>query len=155
LSEINNDRDNFEENYTDFRSLLASRSIARNSFASIVAEKAESVGKSTPFAKNAVKAIMKTPADVDKLLGANPSYFAQMEVLTKKLYQSPDFIKNLMTNDTNVTRSRVAMKAVDLQQNQDLLNSLYRREMLLATYLEQMINDSRARTNIDKRSMEN
>jgi hypothetical protein len=154
LSTIENNRDNFEENYTDFRSLLASRSIARNSFASIVAE-AESVGKSTPFAKNAVKAIMKTPADVDKLLGANPSYFAQMEVLTKKLYQSPDFIKNLMTNDTNVTRSRVAMKAVDLQQNQDLLNSLYRREMLLATYLEQMINDSRARTNIDKRSMEN
>ena len=127
------------ETYMDLRSLQAARAVARNSFAAVVSEKASVENPKAMYAHNLLKSMNVDPREAELLLGRNPSYFAQMNLLTKTLYQTTDFAKGLMTGGANVERARVAMKAVDLQQNADLLDSLYRREMLLATYLEQML----------------
>lgn len=142
-----------QENFMKLRSLMAARNVARNSFAAIASEKAkgEDVAVS-PFALNVMKAMMVDPSEAEKFLGRNPSYFAQMEVLTKKLYQMPDFVTALSTGAANVDRVRIAMKAVDLQQGADLLDSLYRREMMLATYLEQKIQESAEKSDTQKRA---
>jgi hypothetical protein len=141
-----------QENYMKLRSLMAARNVARNSFASYVAEKAKGDNVTvTPFAMNVMKTMMVDPTEAEKFLGRNPSYFAQMEVLTKKLYQMPDFVTALSTGAANVDRVRIAMKAVDLQQGADFLESMYRREMMLATYLEQRIQNSAATSNISDR----
>ena len=141
-----------EQNYMKLKSLMAARNVARNSFASYVAEKAkgDDVGVA-PFALNVMKTMGVNQTEAEKFLGKNPSYFAQMEVLTKKLYQTPDFVTALSTSAANVDRIRIAMKAVDLQQNADFLESMYRREMMLATYLEQRIQNAAASSDISRR----
>lgn len=128
------------EVYMDFRSLQAARNIARNSYTAVIGEKATHENSKAGYAHNLLKSMNVDPREAELLLGRNPSYFAQMNLLTKTVYQTTDFAKGLMTGAANVERARVAMKAVDLQQNADLLDSLYRREMLLATYLEQMLS---------------
>src|SRR5690606_17866922 len=74
--------------------------------------------------------------EIVKLLGPNPSYFAQMELLTKKIYQSPNFYTNLYDKPANVQRIIAAMQAIKLMQDRDIQEALQRREMLLSIMLE-------------------
>jgi hypothetical protein len=80
-------------------------------------------------------------AEATRLLGTNPSYFAQMEVLTKKIYQDPAFFADLYDKPANTQRQRGAMKGISLQQQRDLLDVLHRREMLLSALLELKIKN--------------
>ncbi len=75
-------------------------------------------------------------ADIDEYLGERPSYYAQMEVLTKKIYQDPNFYVNLYDKPTNVKRIGAAMDAILLMNQRDRFESLLRREMLSATLIE-------------------
>ena len=77
--------------------------------------------------------------EANRFLASNtgePSYYAQMEILTKKLYQNPNFYANLMDKPTNVKRTLTAMKGVELMQNRDIFESLQRQEMLMSLLLE-------------------
>ena len=74
--------------------------------------------------------------DAQRLVGENPSYFAQMEVLTKRIYQDPRFFAELYDKPANVERQRAAMRGINLAQQNDLLGVLHRREMLLSVLLE-------------------
>ena len=139
-----------KDNYMKSRSLLAARNVARNSYAAVVAEKTKTEGGVAPHAIALLKTMMFDPDEAVKLIGEKPSYFAQMEMLTKTIFQTPAFVKNLMENPANVKRTRVAIRAIDLQQNADLLESMYRREMLLATYLEQKIQEKAVRSGISQ-----
>jgi hypothetical protein len=131
---------NMQSYYLDARSVLAKRGVAENSFNAITAMK--SAG--TPGSKDYLKAVLTelgvsdTGADSEalKLLGQNPSYYAQMEVLTKKIYQSPDFYTNLYDKPANVDRKNVALQAIGLMQKFDLFKSYLRNEASLAVLLE-------------------
>ncbi|MCK5383937.1 MAG: hypothetical protein KAJ29_00080 [Alphaproteobacteria bacterium] len=79
--------------------------------------------------------------DIDKILGERPSYYAQMEVLTKKIYQNPNFYVNLYDKPTNVKRIGAAMDAILLMNQRDRFESLLRREMLTATLIENTLYD--------------
>jgi hypothetical protein len=70
-----------------------------------------------------------------------PSYYAQMEVLTKKIYQNPDFYTNLYDKPANVERKEVAMQAIGLMQKFDLFKSYLRTEASLSVLLETSIQD--------------
>lgn len=123
--------------YLTLRSLVAKRSVAQHSFNEIVAMKSEGL----PGAKDYLFAVMEDlgvtdSGDLEKILGENPSYYAQMEVLTKKLYQNPDFYTNLYDKPANVTRKGVALQAIGLMQKFDLFKSHLRSEMSLAVLLE-------------------
>lgn len=126
----------------DVRSLWSMRNISNNSFAALVSEKVKTPSTSATHMNNILIKLGLDATDATKLLGSNPSYFAQMEVMTKKLFQDPSFYANLYDSEANIDRQRVAMKAIELQQERDFLESLRRREMLLSVLLNAKLQKS-------------
>lgn len=130
----------------DIRSLSAMKTVTANSFAALVGDKVKSTSQSTSYMKEMIRQLGLDATAAEKLLGANPSYFAQMEVLTKKLFQNPAFYANLYDSEANIDRQRVAMKAIELQQDRDFLESLRRREMLLSVLLNAKLRTAASRS---------
>jgi hypothetical protein len=139
--------------YLDIRSLVAKRSVAENSFNIITAMKTKGnpdVGQIDPLTGQPAAHVEDTrayterlllelglpAADMDAFLGEYPSYYAQMEVLTKKLFQRPDFYTELYEHPSHVERKSTALRAVDLMQSLDTLKSSLRTEMMLSILLE-------------------
>ncbi|MDY0029605.1 MAG: hypothetical protein RBR86_06655 [Pseudobdellovibrionaceae bacterium] len=121
----------------EFRSLVAKRSVAENSFAAQAGLKAAGSAASKTYIDNIIKELgLSSTTDIKALIGDNPSYDTQMEVLTKRLYQSPKFYVNLYDTPANVERQKTALKAISLMQDRDMYESLQRSEMLLSVMLE-------------------
>lgn len=131
----------------DMRAVQAARDVAQNTFGALVAEKVKSPMQSAVYIKAVLAQLGLGEEDITRLVGDNPSYFAQMEIMTKKLFQDPSFYAELYDSPANIDRQRVAMKAVELQQNRDLLESLRRREMLLSVLLNLKLRDEQERVN--------
>jgi hypothetical protein len=136
--------------YMDWRSLAAKRSVAANSIASIAGLKTKGSEEVQPFIYALIQQMSKgdeelSADDIKKMIGENPSYYAQMEVLTKKLYQNPTFYSNLYDKPANVLRKDVAIQAATLMQKRDLFHSLLRSEMLMAVMLETALIDEQLR----------
>lgn len=130
----------FIEPYQDMRSIVAMRSVAQNSFAYIISEKVKGTKKQeatvAPFLRSLMKEMGLEKTEIDETIGQNPSYYAQMEVLTKKIYQHPEFVSNLYDKPANVKRIRAAMTAIKVMQDRDMHKALLRREMLMSLLLE-------------------
>ena len=137
----------------DLRSTVAKRSVAENSFYTIIGMKSSgSINQSANQIGNAdvkitsadsakyVKPILKQlgvpDADQDNMIGKNPSYFAQMDVLSKLVYQRPEFYTDLYESPENTERKSAAMMAVQLMQNFDRWESSLRQESMMAVWLE-------------------
>lgn len=76
---------------------------------------------------------------IDEILGERPSYYAQMEVLTKKIYQSPNFYTNLYDKPANVKRIGASIDAITIMNQRDRFESLLRREMLSSVLVEEAL----------------
>jgi len=126
--------------FLETRSIHAIRSVARYSFTNLVGMKAEGdqddIQKVRPHLYGIIKELGVPDAEIKQFLGENPSYFAQMEVLTRKIYHSPDFFTNLYDKPANVKRIGVALQAIELMQDRDRFESALRREMLISLILE-------------------
>ncbi len=131
--------------YLDIRAVAAKRSVAQNSFAAITSLKAQGDDSSAPFLKAILRETGINPNDIEDRLGKKPSYFAQMEVLTKDLYQNPTFYANLYDKPVNVERKGVALQAIELMQDRDLYKSLLRSEAVLATLVETLLRSEHDR----------
>lgn len=129
----------------DIRALAAKRSVAQNSFAAITSLKTQSNGQGAPFLKAFLKETGITDPEIEKKLGEKPSYYAQMEMLTKTIYQNPSFYANLYDNPVNVERKGVALLALELMQDRDIYESLLRSEAVLATMIEVLLRDEQTR----------
>jgi hypothetical protein len=138
--------------FHQLRSVQAIRSVAQYSFASIVGMKAkgategenEEASNVTHYLQKIIEELSPpgtAQAEIERFLGKNPSYYAQMEVLTRKMFQNPNFYVNLYTSPQNVERTSVAMQAVRLMQDRDRFESSLRREMLISLILELKIRD--------------
>lgn len=146
-----------QKTYMDMRSLIAKRSVAESSFNAIVGMKSAGTAGSrdylTALLKNLGVGDPVDPTDLDEinfLLGHKtfdpgsppadplvaPSYYAQMEVLTKKIYQSPDFYTNLYDKPANVMRKNASIQAIGLMQKFDMFKSYLRSEASLSVLLE-------------------
>ncbi len=123
-------------NYFQMRSAIAKRSVAENSFAALTAMKARGAPESAAYVKSLMQELGLSKEAAETMVGVNPSYYAQMETLSRKLYQSPAFYINLMEGPANVERQQAAMKSIELMQQRDIYKSMARSEMLLATLLE-------------------
>ncbi len=136
--------------YMDLRSVVAKRAVAEHSFQSIVGMKSRGTNGAGGTPANTgtyLAAVLKdlmpagTPdSEVYAILGENPSYYAQLEVLAKKIYQNPDFFANLYDKPANVQRKSVAMKAINLMLDRALYESELRQEMLLSVMLSSNLN---------------
>lgn len=123
----------------NLRALAAKRSVAQNSLAAIVSQKAEGTPEAQPFVYAALKELGGDKLDLEeikKYLGEKPSYFAQMEMLTKKIYQNPVFFTELYDKPANVMRKEVTIEAIQLMQKRDIYRSLLRNEAVFSTILE-------------------
>ncbi|PZO88416.1 MAG: hypothetical protein DI626_01825 [Micavibrio aeruginosavorus] len=128
------------ERYMDLRAVYAKRSVAQNSFAAITAMRAAGEPGSAPYTKALIKELgVESSDEIEKFLGKNPSYFAQMEILTKKIYQNPLFYTELYDKPANIQRKGAALQAIGLMQDRDFYNSLLRSEAVLAVLLETML----------------
>ncbi|MDY0029604.1 MAG: hypothetical protein RBR86_06650 [Pseudobdellovibrionaceae bacterium] len=149
------------ELYAQNRSFMARRAVAQNSFSKIMAMKSGGSGAAQSYITNFMGQLGMGAADVNKYYGGDyfgtkkapydnttsASYFAQMGVLSKKLYQDPKFYVNLMDTKANVKRISASMEAIDLAQTRDIFESTSRSEMLMAVLL-----DLEARKQIDENS---
>lgn len=133
----------------NFRSLSAIRSVARNSFTQMVGLKARGANASCAYIRQVLYNLGMNADEANafrgtRICGEGASYFAQMEILTKKVFQNPSFFVDLYDKPANVERQRVAMLAIKLQQDADLLDSLKRREMLLSVLLEMKLRNPKS-----------
>lgn len=122
--------------YMDARSLTAQRQVAMASYNAIAAMKSQGDQNVQPYMKAIYEEMGMDTAQAQDLLGNRPSYYAQMELLTKKLYQNPVFYTDLYDKPANVDRKEVAMQAISLMQTRDMYDSLLRLEMSQSIWLE-------------------
>ena len=81
------------------------------------------------------------------LIGYSPSYYSQLEFLTKRIYQNPDFYANLYDTPANVTRKKVAMRAIELMIDRAIYESQLRREMSVSVLLSSKLRESHRSAN--------
>jgi hypothetical protein len=136
----------------ELRSIVAKRSVAENSYNAIAAMKSDGStaldagGNVVPmnariFLEPVLTELGVPAAEVLALIGENPSYYAQMEILTKKVYQNPDFFTSLYDTPANVDRKLVSLQAIKLMQKFDLFKSFLRNEASFAVLLELAVVD--------------
>lgn len=130
-----------QERYLDRRSIIAKRSVAEYSFYSILGLKANGADNSdnSDYMRALVNSLGVPMQDMDSILGRFPSYYAQMEFLTKTLFQRPEFYIDLYDKPANVARKGVTLQAIGLMQDRDLYKSSLRSEALLSVLLEMEI----------------
>lgn len=76
-----------------------------------------------------------TAGNLFDLIGYSPSYYSQLELLAKRIYQNPDFYADLYGTPVNVKRKRVSMKAIELMLDRTIYESQLRREMTVSVLL--------------------
>ena len=134
------------EAYADTRQTIARHILAHNSYLTQVAMKTASDGalgvQSGPAYMKALLVDFGLGAgDIEDILGKNPSYWAQMDVLTKKIYQDPNFYTNLYDKPANVERMNAAMQAIGLMHYRDRYNSQLRQELLISQMIETRLQE--------------
>ena len=130
--------------YMDSRTMRATIGVAHNTYATLAGMKAKTVPVDDgtggwDYMKSMMRDFGLSDEDIVEMLGEYPSYYAQMDVLTKKIYQRPDFYTDLYDKPTNVKRIRAAMTAIQIMQQRDAFDSALRREMLTSLMVEQAL----------------
>lgn len=130
--------------YRDFRSAFARRAAAQNTYNTLAAMKVAGSGASNAYMLEVLKDLGAPPEEIEQyLLGmntydgsANASYNSQMDMLTRRLYQSPKFYANLMDSKANIKRVGASIQGIGLMQDRDIYRSMERSEMLLALMVQ-------------------
>lgn len=125
--------------FMKLRSLAAKRSVAQSALAAQVGMRSQGEDSVKPYMEAILKEMGLQQGDIDVILRDKPSYYAQMELLTKKLYQRPNFYSNLYDKPVNVDRKTASMMALGIMQRRDMYESQLRSEMITAVFLEQKL----------------
>ena len=81
------------------------------------------------------RADLPLATNIFEYIGYSPSYYSQLEILSKRIYQNPDFYAALYDTPANVSRKKVAMKAIELMLDREIFESQLRREMSISVLL--------------------
>ena len=135
--------------YVQARQLMAFASLAHNSYAKYIAMKSsapEPVAGAQPgwaHMKTMLRELGMSDIDIETMVGERPSYHAQMDILTKKAYQNPNFYTNLYDKPANIDRISASLDAIKLMQLRDHYDSSLRREMLASGLVQnQLVTDA-------------
>ena len=135
------------------RRVLALNSVAHNSFATYAGLKAQAPDNNAEAGWAHMKTFMKefglTEPEIEKWIGQRPSYWAQMDVLTKKMLQHPNFYTNLYDKPANVDRMGVVLEALALMQLRDHYDSSLRSELIKAAMVESELGTEIDKANIN------
>ena len=143
----------FRRLYHRYRALVAKKNVAENSFFAVAAKKGKGSGLSTRYMEQMMEQMGLQPSDFKDIYTEAPSYDAQMEILTKRTFQDPNFITNLIDKPENVDRQHAALLSLELMQERDAYNSLRRQEVLFAVMLDKLVQKrfDRAQANMARR----
>jgi hypothetical protein len=148
-SALNWDYSGSQSAYINWRSTQAKRSVAENSFDALIGMKAASGIAVTDQYKAQLRSLGVSATETDLQTKIAPSYWAQMEHLTKSIYQNTNFFVNLYDNPANVARQSASMEAISLMQLRDYYESLIRSEMSLALLLDtEVAQEQKALNNV-------
>lgn len=130
-----------QDDYLDWRSIVAKRGVAQNSFNTIVGMKSSGnadFNNNTRYVAAVLAQLGMPQAEAEKFIapGDQPSYYALMEVLGQKIYQDDAFYTNLYDTPANIARKDVAMQAIGLMVDRDSYRSELRYESMLSVLLE-------------------
>lgn len=136
------ERNPMQDDILEEQAFVAKRTVAQNALNAIVGLKSEGSSKYTDdggsrkYMVELVRQLGLSEEEVRAMLGDNPSYYAQMGVLTKKIFQTPQFYIDLYDKPANVARKRVSLKAIELMQDRDIFRSQLRTEAAVSVLLE-------------------
>jgi len=137
-----------QEKYLQLRSVAAKRGVAENSFNAIVGLKSQGTTSPSPADANTyeflgaiIKELGVPEAEVFQYVGRRPSYYAQLEILAKKIYQNPDFYAGLYDKPANVKRKRVALQAIELMLDRAIYESQMRQELAASVLLSARLHE--------------
>lgn len=127
------------------RAVTAKRNVAMNSFNTIVGLKSSGTSSGVANASQYMAAVLQNlgitdPVEIGELIGDNPSYLAQLEILAKRVYQDQSFYANLYDKPENVERTSVAMRAMEVMVEREMFESRLRKEMLISVLLSAKLN---------------
>ncbi len=139
--------------YVNARHVYAAMNVAHDSYVTIAGMKSK--GHPTLFERSGwsyMQAMMRNFGMDDETVYTwmreqYPSYYVQMEILTKKIYQHPDFYTNLYDKPANVKRISATLEAIKLMQQRDFYDSMLRREMMTSLLLEEALQPDVRRLN--------
>jgi len=139
------DRTSVQHYYMDLRSVIAKRSVAQNSYNTIVAMKSAGSGggNSPAFFHALVEDLGMSTDDIEEIFGENPSYYAQLEAVGKKIFQNTDFFTDLQDKPMNVKRKKAALNAIELMLDRAIYESEIRHEMILSVLLSSNLEDDK------------
>lgn len=124
----------------DLRSVIAKRSVAQTSYSAIVGLKARGSAVSGTETMQYMTLLLQDlgldPTEINDFVGENPSYYAQLEILAKKIYQNPDFYRDLYDKPENTKRKGVAMSAISSMLDREIFESQLRAEAMTSQLLE-------------------
>lgn len=134
-----------QEYLQDQRAVTAKRNVALNSFNSIVGMKSSGTSSGPANASQYMASVLQNlgitdPMEIEALIGENPSYLAQLEVLAKRVYQDQSFYANLYDKPENVERTSVAMRALEVMVEREMFESRLRKEMLVSVLLSSKLS---------------
>lgn len=131
------DRESVQHYYMNLRSVIAKRNVAQNTYNALVALKsAGSGGGNSPAFFHALMVDLgMSVADIEEIFGENPSNYAQLEAVGKKIFQSTDFFTDLQDKPMNVKRKKAALNAIELMLDRAIYESELRHEMILSVLL--------------------
>lgn len=147
-------KDTSQTKYFDLRSIIAKRNVAQNSFNTIVGLKSPGTatvagvgtGSNTitmEFMASLIRDLgVNDFADIEDLIGEDPSYYAQLELLSKRIYQDQSFYANLYDKPENVNRTLAAMRAIEMMVDREIYESQLRREMIISVLLSAKLQDN-------------
>jgi len=130
--------------YLSQRSLVAQRSVAEQSYQAIAAMKTrgEANSDSTKYLQALLEDTGIPNEDALAIIGDNPSYYAQMGIMTKTLFQRPEFYVGLYDRPANIARKSVALHGLSIMQKRDLFKSTIRSEAMISVWLELELQDA-------------
>lgn len=139
--------DTTQSDYADLRSVAAKRTVAENSFNTIVSMKMPGTANGAANTREFMASIMNDLGiedidDIVDVIGENPSYYSQLEMLGKRIYQDQTFYANLYDKPENVARTVVAMRAIELMLDREMYESQLRKEMLISVLLASKLQEN-------------
>ena len=72
------------------------------------------------------------------------SYYAQMEILAKRIYQRPEFYTELYDKPANVKRKAAALQGISMMLERDIYDSYLRSEAIMSLILEARVAEAQS-----------
>ncbi len=120
-----------QQMYLDARAVIAKRSVLMNAYNYQVGLRARGAGGNDAFLRRTLEELGADEFELGRLGGENISYYGQLKTMVDAL-KNPQFYTHLYDTENNIARMGVALQALELQLDYQILKSSWRLEMINA-----------------------